>query len=208
MPTDEQDASTPARETWIDWVPEEGREDALLDAEPLLTRDELVAELQQYSGTKDVNARNIIHWQSIGAIPYPLKERRQGAPRALYPKWMIGTIHQLKSLQNDGYKLREIGPLLRFNTYHTFLPRALTPRQEERQAKRMANRALFPLVEELDPRIRSLARIHERLHGGQITHAEVRLVDDQGKEHAYLFLTGEQHEETENTSIDIVKTML
>jgi hypothetical protein len=35
----------------------------------------------------------------------------------------------------------------------------------------------------------ALARIHERLHGGRITHAEVRLIDDQGKHHTYVFLT-------------------
>lgn len=192
-----------ARESWLDWIPPEGREDALLDAEPLLTRDELVVELQR--GGNAVTGRDLVYWQSVGAIPYPVKRQHHGAPHAFYPKWFVGTVHQLKSLQEQGYKLREIGPLLRGHVYHTFMPRPMTPEQEQRQAKRVAKQALFPLVEELDPRIRSLARIHERLHGGQITHAEVRLVDGQGKEHAYLFMAGESQEadplDTEKTVV-------
>lgn len=201
MPTAE--TTKTRRESWIDWVPPEGREDALLDAEPLLTRAELVAELRR--GGDDVSARDLVYWQSVGAIPYPVKRQHQGAPHAFYPKWFVGTVHQLKSLQQQGYKLREIGPLLRGDMYHRFMPRALTPQQEQQRAKRVAKRALSPLMEELNPRIRSLARIHERLHGGQIPHAEVRLIDDQGKDHTYLFLTGDQ---PEADPLEDVKTIM
>ncbi len=191
MATAEETTAT-GRETWIDWVPPEGRETALLDAEPLLTRDELVSELQR--GGDDVSARDIVYWQTRGVIPHPQRQRHRGATRGTYPQWAINTIHLLKRLQNEGYKLREIGPLLRGDVYHRFMPRPLTPGQEQRQAKRIARRALTPLLEELDPRIRSLARIHEHLHGGQITHAEVRLVDEQGKGHTYLVLAGDTEE--------------
>ncbi len=177
-----------ARESWLDWVPEEGREDALLDAQPLLTRDELVTELRR--GGDDISPRNIIHWQAVGVIPYPERRYYKGATRALYPQWAVNTIHRLKDLQDQGYSLREIGPILRGNISHQFMVRARTPRQEEEQAHRAARQALFPLVEEIDPLIRSLARIHERLHGGQITTAEVCLIDDQGESHVYPFLTG------------------
>jgi DNA-binding transcriptional MerR regulator len=192
MPTDQKQDSAPSRETWIDWVPAEGREEALLDAEPLLTRDELVTELRQ--GGEDVTARDLIHWQTRGVIPYPDRRRHRGATRGVYPQWMTRTIHMLRSLQGQGYTLREIGPLLRGDLYHRFMPQALTPRQEDEQARRIAKRALFPLVNELDPRIRAFARIHERLHGGRITHAEVRLIDDQGKHHTYHFFAGDEED--------------
>ncbi len=191
MPTAEKTKA--ARESWLDWVPEEGREDALLDAQPLLTRDELVAELRR--GGDDINPRNLVHWQSVGVIPYPERRHYKGATRVLYPRWAVNTIHLLQSLRDQGYSLREIGPILRSNVSRQFMVRARTPRQEEEQARRAARKALFPLVEEMDPLIRSLARIHERLHGGQITHAEVRLVDDQGEGHVYPFLTGEMQDD-------------
>jgi DNA-binding transcriptional MerR regulator len=192
------------RQTWIDWVPPEGREDALLDAEPLLTRDELVAELNQ--GGDVVNARNLVHWQAVGAIPYPVTKRRQGAPRALYPQWMITTIHLLKSLQEQGYKLREIGPLLRGDTYHRFTSYPKTPRQQRDHDRRVAKRALPPLMEELDPRLRSLARVHEHLDGGRVTHAEIHLVDDQGKKVRRIrFLVGDAGNAPDESEVDIVK---
>ncbi len=193
MPTDQKQDSAPSRETWIDWVPAEGREDALLDAQPLLTRDELVAELRR--GGDDINPRNLVHWQSIGVTPYPERRYYKGATRVIYPRWAVNAIHLLKSLQDQGYSLREIGPILRGNISRQFMTQAHTPRQEEEQARRAARLALFPLVEEVDPLIRSLARIHERLHGGQITRAEVRLIDDQEKGHVYPFLTGEMQDD-------------
>ena len=200
MPTAEKTKA--ARESWLDWVPEEGRDEALLDAEPLLTRDELVAELRQ--GGEDVTARDLIFWQTVGAIPYPVKRQRQGAPRAYYPRWMISTIHLLRNLQEQGYKLREVGPFLRGDLYHRFMPQAQTPRQQHDQDKRIAKRSLFSLIEDLDPRIRSLARVQEHLDGRHVTSAELRLIDDQGKEQVYVFLTGEQHDR-EDDAVDNCK---
>jgi DNA-binding transcriptional MerR regulator len=201
MPTEA--APKTNRETWIDWVPDEGREDALLDAEPMLTRDELVAELEQLDIA--VTARDLIHWQTVGAIPYPHRRRHKGATRGVYPQWMINTIHQLRSLQEQGYKLREIGPLLRHNTYVTFTPYPKTPRQQRQHDKRMARRAFFPLVDELDPRIRSFARVHERIHGGHVVHAEMSLIDDQGQRHTYLFPTGDTESEPSLMQVDTVR---
>ncbi len=191
------------RETWLEWVPAEGRDEALLAAEPLLAKDELVTELQR--GGDDVTARDLSYWQTVGAIPYPDRRRHKGATRAVYPQWMISTIHLLRSLQEQGYKLREIGPLLRGDVYHRFMPQARTPRQQHDQDKRIAKRAFFPMVEELDPRIRSFARIHEHLHGGRITHAEVSLIDDQGQRHTYMFLTGDTESEPSLVHVDTAR---
>ncbi len=197
------ESAKPSKETWLEWIPEEGRNEALLDAEPLLTRDELIAELKQVDIV--VTARDLIHWQTVGAIPYPDRRRHKGATRAVYPQWMIRTIHLLRNLQEQGYKLREIGPFLRGDLYHLFMPEARTPRQQHDQDKRIANRSFFPLVNELDPRIRSFARIHERLHGGHITHAEVSLIDDQGQRHTYIFLAGDEENEPNPTLLKTVR---
>jgi DNA-binding transcriptional MerR regulator len=187
------------KETWPDWIPDEGRDDALLDAEPLLTRDELVAELKQ--GSVDVTPRELTRWQSLGVIPYPQKRRHKSTTVGVYPQWAINTIHLLKSLQEQGYKLREIGPLLRGDTYHRFTSYPKTPRQQRDHDRRLARQAFFPLMGELDPRIRSLARVYERIHGGRITQAEVRLIDDQGKAHVYPFLTS-KGEADENIGVE------
>jgi DNA-binding transcriptional MerR regulator len=192
-----------ARESWLDWVPDEGRDEALIAAEPLLTRDELIAELKQSAIT--VTARDLSYWQTVGAIPYPDRRRHKGATRAVFPRWMISTIHMLRSLQEQGYTLREIGPVLRGDLYHRFMPQARTPRQQRDQDERMARRAFFPLVNELDPRIRSFARIHERLHGGRIIRAEVRLIDDQEKSHVYPFLAGDTESEPSLVHVDTVR---
>ena len=173
------------RESWLDWVPPEGREDALLDAEPLLTRDEFITELKQ-DGI-DVSARDLVYWQTIGVIPYPDRRRHKGATRAVYPQWMLNTVHLMKSLQEQGYRLKEIGPLLRGDTHHRFTPE--TPRHQRGHDRRAAKRALFPLIDELEPRLRSLARIHERLHPDHVryTYAEVHLIDAQGNRKVTLF---------------------
>jgi len=191
------------KESWIDWLPDEGREDALLDAEPLLTRNELITELKQSSIA--VTARDLIHWQTVGAIPYPDRRRHKGATRGVYPQWMISTVRLLKSLQEQGYKLREIGPILRDDLYHRFTPQAQTPRQQRDQEKRMARRAFFPLVDELDPRIRSFARIHERLKGGHIERAEVVLINDEGTRHAYIFLVSDPESVGQGIEVDTVR---
>ncbi len=177
------------KETWIDWVPPEGREEALLDAEPLRTRDELIADLEQIR--VHATARDLIHWQTHGVIPYPQVKRHQGATRALYPQWMVGVIRMLRDLQGQGYKLREIGPILRGHVYHLFTLPPRSPREQQRHDRRVAKRALYPLLDEINIRIRSLARIQERLHGGKIIRAELRLLDDKGAGRGYHFLAGD-----------------
>lgn len=183
--------TTKTRETWLDWIPPDGREDAELAAEPLLSREELVSELQ--SRGYEVSARDLIFWQAKRVIPYPVREKRQGMSIAVYPQWMIQVIHTLKGLQEQGYVLRDIGPLLRDVVFHTFTSRPPTPKQ----ARRQAQRASYPIAEELDPLLRSFARVHELIHGGNITHAEIRLVGDDGTAETYWFPTGKTHESSE-----------
>ena len=182
MPT----ASPPktSKGSWLDWLPSEERQDAMADAEPLLTRDELVADLQRLG--HEVTARDLIFWQTKGVVPYPVREKRRGRSVAVYPRWMPQIIHILKGLQEQGYALREIAPLMRDVVAQTF---AYPP--TPKQTRRLAQRALYPIADELDPLLHSLARVHELIHGGHITHVELRLVGDDGVEETYLFPTTE-----------------
>jgi hypothetical protein len=199
MPAEPPEATR--RETWIDWVPPEGREDALLDAEPLLTRDELIAELKKLG--VEATPRDFNLWQQRGVIPYPPRQRHKGATRAVYPQWMIGIIAKLRDFQGEGRKLREIGPILRDHVYFMFFPFPKTPRQQEAHDRRVAKSQLFPLWDELDVRIKSLARIRETLHGGHITRAELRLIDDQGKIHiTYPFFTHDPKSADDEVDVD------
>lgn len=191
MPT----KAPPKRETWEDWLPPEGRDEGLLDAEPLLTREELVAELNSVG--HDVTARDLVYWQTRGVIPYPTRENRHGKSIAVYPRWMINLIHRLKSLQEEGRVLREIGPLLRSIVFHMFAPYPQTPEQMKRQVRRQASRALYPLVSELEPRIRSFARIHEQLRDDHIVGAEIHLIREDETRTIYSFPTDDTDERSD-----------
>ncbi len=203
MPTE----APPKRETWEDWLPPEGRDEGLVAAEPMFTRDELVTEL--HSLGHKVSPRDLVYWQTKGVIPYPVRQKRHGRSIAVYPAWMPQVIHTLRNLKEQGYALREIGPLLRDTVFHTFAPQPQTPEQAARQARRRARRALYPLVSDLEPRIRSFARIHEQLHDDRIVGAEIRLVREDGTAETYVFPTGD----SENTSpsvepLEAVKDMV
>ncbi len=179
------------RQNWFDWVSPEGQEEAALEAEPLLTRDELIAELRNKGD--DVTPRELTRWQSLGVIPYPQKRRYRGKVRGVYPQWAISTIHLLKSLQEHDYTLRDIGPLLRGDIYHRFLPQPQrTPRQQRDHDRRLARRELFPLADEIESRLRTLVRIHERIHGVLIGRVDVRLVNVDGSGFTYPFLVGNE----------------
>lgn len=194
------------RETWVDWMPTEGRDEALLDAEPLLTRDELIADLKQIG--VDVTSRDLILWQSRGVIPYPQRKQHRGAVRALYPQWMIDIVRMLRDLQGQGYKLREIGPILRSHVYHLFTLPPRSPRSQEVHDRRVAKRALFPLVDEIETRVRSLARIREKLHGGRFRRAELHLIDDQGAHHILPLLAGPSETQGGEAEVDGVGSLL
>ena len=192
--------TTKPGETWFDWMPPEGREDALLDAEPLLTRDELIAELKKLG--VEATPRDFNLWQQRGALPSPLRRRHKGATRAVYPRWMIGLVVKLRDFQGDGRKLREIGPILRDHVSFMFSPPSREPRQQEAHDRRVARSQLFPLWDELDVRIASLARIRETLRGVKITKAELHLIDDQGKTHIiYPFFTHEPESTSEEVDV-------
>ncbi len=199
MPTEA--APKPNRETWRDWLPTSGRDVALQEAEPVMTRDELVVELRDLG--HDVSARDLIYWQTRGAIPYPTRQKRRGTSVAVYPRWMVNVIHTLRTMQEQGYTLREIGPFMRDHLYHLFSPRPKTPEQEAREARRREWRALFPLFDEIDPRIRALARTHEAIHGEHIARAEIRLVLEDGSARTYLVAIGSGDEA--NSGVDGVK---
>jgi DNA-binding transcriptional MerR regulator len=193
------------QESWIDWVPGEGREAAVLDAEPLLTRDEFIAKLKD--GSVDVTPRELTRWQSLGVIPYPQKKRYRGKVRGVYPQWAVSAIHKLRDLQDQGYELREIGPILRDHIYLMFMSRPQTPQQQRDHDRRLARRELFPLAGEIEDQLRTLARVHERIRGGRVVRIDVCLVKDDGSGFTYPFLVSDggdaAKDDEQNAQVDM-----
>ncbi len=121
MPTTETAPRKPSRETWRDWIPAEADNDARAAAEPLLTVDELLAKLAdpaEVGNAADVSRRDLSYWQAEGVVPYPTYAPFAGGRRAYYPQWMVYVVVMLRTHQADGYKLHEIGPILRGHVWN------------------------------------------------------------------------------------------
>src|SRR4051812_21043386 len=72
----------PAQETWRDppWThPNEAPQFNLL------TREQLIERVRENG--YEASARDLIFWESEGVLPRAVKQRHDGATRALYPHW-------------------------------------------------------------------------------------------------------------------------
>lgn len=101
MPTAEQTATPPKRETWADWFPDE---------EPTLTIDDVMDRLQE-RGIDDVTVENIRLWQHQRVLPAPIRRQvgtGKGGIRALYPPQAVNAIAGIRPLQRHGIPLRKI----------------------------------------------------------------------------------------------------
>jgi DNA-binding transcriptional MerR regulator len=94
------------RETWREWLPFDLNGKTI----DLLTRDEIVAELQQHG--VDVSQDNIRSWEHLGILPQGERRWHDGATRTLYPSVLVHTITYLRSLQAIGFPLDVIRPEL------------------------------------------------------------------------------------------------
>jgi hypothetical protein len=97
----------PNQETWRDWVPP-GIDTPL----PLITRDELLARLQQRN--IDVKLSDLRYWEYEGILPRPERKWDPAvkARRAYYPIPIMASIMALRELQGAGLQLRDITPSL------------------------------------------------------------------------------------------------
>ncbi len=96
----------PKRETWQDWIPPVRQ-----DPRPLLTRAQVVERLSA-EGVQ-VAAADLRYWEYEGILPRAVRQRHEGATRAVYPTWFPDLVHHLRTLQSGGHELREIAQILR-----------------------------------------------------------------------------------------------
>jgi hypothetical protein len=97
-----------------------------LDTPHLLTREELIARLRDCGVS--VTPNDFHNWQYAGAIPYGLPTGVVGQRRTLYPPAMVAVLLRFKALQAEGYRIEQIGKLLRE-----------TPTQHDPSAERAVN---------------------------------------------------------------------
>ena len=174
-----------SRETWLDWIPTEAAERARQAAEPLLTREELLAALRDPNVVADdpgVTARDLASWQAAGVIPYPIRRWHEGATRALYPRWMVDIVVTLRRQQAEGKHPRELGPLMRDHVRH--LLRMPSIPEEQARLDELARRGdLDHRLAALSEPLAAAARALGRLSGRRITSVEVAFHDEQGGTH-------------------------
>ncbi len=168
-------------ETWRDWMRSGATEPGLL------TRSELLDALH----ARGIDAENsdLRFWEYEGVLPRPVRQWHHGAVRAVYPDWFVYLIAQLRGMQRAGFTLQEIAPKLRELAElagSSFGP----PGERELQSPDwLDSLGRLPPPDSLLPALATLARENERTPSrrGSIRRAEVRLVDDRGKEITYLF---------------------
>ncbi len=85
---------TSQRETWREWLSPDAALAVLgpqADPRLLITRGQL---LEHFHGA--VTERELRYWESLGALPRPVRRFHNGAIHALYPAWyvdVVGNVH-------------------------------------------------------------------------------------------------------------------
>ncbi len=170
------------RETWRDWLPPERH-----DPGQLLTREQLVKRLQAAGVKADV--ADLRYWEYLGILPRAVRQRHEGATRAVYPEWFVYLVRQLRALQGAGYDLDTIGSILRVIATSAddggFGPEMVTMRVME-QAGGGTGMAVSP--PELETALRVLAeRIWHAYGPGAVRRGEVRFYGDNPEPIVYPF---------------------
>jgi len=174
----------PKRETWRSWMPANAPEPA-----ELISREDFIARVNALGA--DVSEGDLRFWEYHGVLPRAVKRWKDGANRVFYPRWMIGTVTQLRLLQRLGHPLREIGPRLRAhapkavdatiaieeaNRDPTFFE--TSGLRGDRLLQRAAARAVCGAV--LQTGIRKLTATFESVMGQPVARTEVRFLDADG----------------------------
>jgi|GEM_PF-6809805 len=165
----------PAKATrvdWRDWVPIEGITEATNDAEPMLTRAELVAALRDAG--EDVTERDLAYWQTREVLPHPTRRKHGRTILAVYPAWYPHLVRALRRHQREGMTLDRIGPVLRILTEQMFTPRPLSHQRQRWIEREEASRAFYALRDEIALRVRKLAGLIEEMDGRHFPMAELR----------------------------------
>ena len=100
-------APVPPDETWLDWAPS----DYPPESSDLLTREGVLDLLKERQIL--ATERNLRSWEYLGVLPRPILRHYGGAPRALYPEWIVELVWWLGEYRARGLTLSEIQPLIR-----------------------------------------------------------------------------------------------
>ncbi len=170
------------RETWRDWLPP----GAEVPTE-LLTRDELLERLRHWR--VDATEADLRYWEYEGILPRPVRQRHEGATRAVYPSWFPLLVRQLRRLQREGFNLGEIAVRLRT---HARLLLAYDDDEVGQQLRRLAPRGAttpedIPLPSELTAALEWFARLHERFRDVPVARVEVHVIGTDGRATRYPF---------------------
>jgi len=95
-------------ETWRDWLPPGSDPPNPSD---LYTRDQLAERIQSFG--HNVSRGDLRFWEYRGILPRTVCQWHKGAVRTTYPLWMADLAIYVRSLQDKGYTLRQIPPLVR-----------------------------------------------------------------------------------------------
>jgi len=198
----------PKRETWLEWVP--GSPELNLDA--LLSREEIIALLNVGDEVSETSLR---YWESCGVLPQPVRRRKNGATRALYPLWYAALVRRLREYQTRGFTLEELpsrmhaearqlavsGTLAVATSAGSLSPSAREFTNLFRQYAVLAESTphgypfrTIPLPAELERPLREtlvlLAASHRRRDGVEIESAEISLKDRHGQTISYNLAIG------------------
>jgi len=94
-------------ETWKTWQEEDA------PTVRLLSRAELLAEIEHYHVHPPVEASDLRYWEYWGILPRPVRQKHNGTTAAVYPVWVVTLVMALRNLQADGVALVEMPTLLR-----------------------------------------------------------------------------------------------
>lgn len=170
----------PHPETWRD--PPWSRPDSP-EPEQLLTREQLVAQLQQESA-QEIPDRTLRNWHGAGIVPRPIRRWHEGRPASLYAPWVVDLIIFASALRAAGLPLDTIRETIRNVDWPTATTTTATPPADpQERSARVASYldALDNLVEE----IQHVASLSERAFGIPILAAQLRFFSAHGdrKEH-------------------------
>lgn len=188
---------TPAatnRETWENWLP---------GTTSTLTIEDVLVALRERNVT-DVTARTIRTWQRDRILPAPIRGRvgrGPGSNRALYPATAVDVIAQVRHLQHEGVKNRDLASelrkrivpqtaTLRTTTTKTVPQTATLQTTTTRTVPQTAALSIPPKVDDpvlLDAVIAAAGREAQRV-GSSIFRVEVVFTDERGKRHGHVFL--------------------
>ncbi len=179
---------TPTRSKQVTWRDPPWSPVGAPEPDELMTRDELIEALNREG--LGVSVGDLRNWQSAGVVPYAVKRWTGDATRGVYPGWMVDVVRDLRRLQGEGYKLRQIGPLLRTNER---LRRAYAESTPLSGSERWAATNRPADLADIGPRLRAVAQSHELRTGTRICRVEavleldgddprllIRLHDDRG----------------------------